>query len=138
MWEKIYPGKARQIQLNGLPCLLMPYGTRVMKEEKYLSLIEAELKKFCEHGYMYERSDLCWRHVLLGMDNKLFLADLGSLGEWKKVFQISSGKGCINVDQVVESQMKHLKEGIENVNGESNTSLEGSRKRKAEAISPTT
>ncbi|CAB9514348.1 expressed unknown protein [Seminavis robusta] len=96
----------RAIMLRGLPSLLVPYGTRIPmnKRAACLGAIEEQLKRFLKAGYVYKESDLRWRHILFlgdGNDEKVFLADLGSLQTVPPSDRSDNSK--------VEEQMNYLK-----------------------------
>ena len=89
--------------MNGVPALLMVYGEELDAEQRKenLEVVEKELKRFVEMGYVYKDSDLRWRHVVLYNGN-LILIDLESLVEVKD----KSEKEKLDL---VEDQMKRLK-----------------------------
>jgi hypothetical protein len=106
-WDELYPGRgARPITFEGLPCLLMPYGTQIPHSERETSLplIRDELKNFSEKAYAYTERDLRWRHVLRDMKGKIFLADLLSLDKFDKL-ETQGAK--------IDTQMTFLKAKIE-------------------------
>ena len=83
LWKKLNLNyQTRDIKLMGVPALLMPYGTELFSVDerwKSLKMVEAELTKYASAGYVYEKQDLRWRHVLQDAEKKIFLGDLESL-----------------------------------------------------------
>ena len=103
-WHKLYPKvPCREMVMNGVPALLMVYGEELDAEQRKenLEVVEKELKRFVEMGYVYKDSDLRWRHVVLYNGN-LILIDRESLVEVKD----KSEKEKLDL---VEDQMKRLK-----------------------------
>ena len=83
-WEVCYDYKeVRSIMLGDIPALVMPYLHEIGINERQSALgdVEAHLKNFASKGFMYNKRDLCWRHVLKDYEGNVFLADLGSLVE---------------------------------------------------------
>mmetsp|Transcript_35862 Transcript_35862/g.74590 ORF Transcript_35862/g.74590 Transcript_35862/m.74590 type:complete len:739 (-) Transcript_35862:1458-3674(-) len=89
-WDKLYNGSysAGVKTLGGKSTLLMPYGREIVSEAphyesrwKCIPAIQAHLQRFANEGYIYDKSDLRWRHVLLDCNNEIFLCDLESLKE---------------------------------------------------------
>jgi predicted metal-binding protein len=71
--------------MNGMPALTMPFFPPIPfeKREQALPLIEARLTEIAQQGYVYDRSDLRWRHFGCRWSNgdkmEITLLDLGSL-----------------------------------------------------------
>jgi hypothetical protein len=86
-WKQIYPKQSERVRrlfLSGRPCLLIPYGVEIKDNEQrsgHLKAVKAELERIAEMNLCYNNNDIRWRHVLLDFNNKVFLADLGSLVE---------------------------------------------------------
>ena len=89
--------------MNGIPALLMVYGKQLDAEQRKanLEVVEKELKRFAEMGYVYKDSDLRWRHVVV-YNGKIILIDLESLVAVKD----KSEKEKLDL---VADQMKRLK-----------------------------
>ena len=103
-WRELYPKlPCREMVMNGIPALLMVYGKQLDAEQRKanLEVVEKELKRFAEMGYVYKDSDLRWRHVVV-YNGKIMLIDLESLVAVKD----KSEKEKLDL---VADQMKRLK-----------------------------
>ena len=86
-WKKLYPDRlVRKVTLAHRPCLQMVYGKPLSNDDrkKRFDEIEQELLRFFKNGFMYEKTDLRWRHVMKDHDDKIFLTDLSSLTDYSK------------------------------------------------------
>lgn len=80
-WGVLYPEvKVQRKEINGLPALLMVYGSQLDRSERKTRMeeVKAELERFAEKGLAYKNSDLRWRHVVL-VSGRILLVDLESL-----------------------------------------------------------
>ena len=80
-WGALYPELKNQAkEINGLPALLMVYGSQLNRSERKTRLqeVKKELQRFAKEGFAYKKSDLRWRHVVL-YNGGILLVDLESL-----------------------------------------------------------
>jgi hypothetical protein len=98
-WVTLAPKCARYCKvkrMNGMPALTMPFFPPIPfeKREQALPLIEARLTEIARQGYVYDSSDLRWRHFGCRWSNggkmEITLLDLGSLVQTSDTALISS------------------------------------------------
>ena len=77
-------------------------------------MIEAELQKFYDSGYIHKESDLRWCHVLQDMSNNLFLADLGSLEKYNDSSEENFVETQVNYKLYLRSKVEIVNDGDRN------------------------